>query len=344
MDRSRTQVRDFISQHPRELSGLPRISVVISSYSEGRWKDLLAAVESVRAQTAAPLETIVVIDHNPALFDRARHHFGGVSSIRVLQSAGQEGLSTARNTGVAAAAGDVIAFLDDDAMAERAWLARLGRHYADSAVMAVGGAIKPRWVGGRPKSFPPEFDWVVGCTYRGLPETAQPVRNIIGANMSFRRGVLEAVGGFRADIGRVGARPLGCEETELCLRAASTWVDCVILYEPRARVWHTVTPARGSWRYFLRRCYAEGLSKAVVGRLAGVSRGLQSERAYVVRTVPRGIAANVVAAFSERDATHFLRAARMIVGVFATTMGYCVGAARIVDAARASNSPASDTR
>ena len=75
--------------------------------------------------------------------------------------------------------------------------------------MGVGGRVNAAWDGRRPRMFPPEFDWVVGCSYRGLPERQAPVRNMIGANMAFRREVFDAVGGFRSDVGRVGARPLG---------------------------------------------------------------------------------------------------------------------------------------
>ena len=62
---------------------------------------------------------------------------------------------------------------------------------------------------------PREFNWVVGCTHRGMPSTTAPVRNLIGCNMSFRREVFSRIGGFRDQIGRVGARPSGCDETEL---------------------------------------------------------------------------------------------------------------------------------
>jgi hypothetical protein len=146
--------------------------------------------------------------------------------------------------------------------------------------------------------------------------------------MSFRRSVFADVGGFRSDIGRVGNRPTGCEETEFCLRAARRWQDGLIVYEPLARVVHTVTAARGSWSYFLDRCYAEGLSKAVVGRLAGSSDGLRSERRYALRTVPRGVLTNLGAAVHDRDLGAFSRAVRMIAGLSATTAGYCVGRLR----------------
>jgi glucosyl-dolichyl phosphate glucuronosyltransferase len=305
------------------------ISVVICAYTHDRWEALAAAVQSVQVQTLRPLETIVVIDHDPSLVARAQERIGDELGVRVIENADEPGLSSARNKGLAEARGDIVAFLDDDAIAERDWLELLTSHYRDSRVIVVGGAIEPAWVAGRPKSFPPEFDWVVGCTYVGLPEQATPVRNVIGANMSFRREVFASVGGFDPAMGRTAARPLGCEETELCLRAKRRWPEGLIMYEPLARVRHTVPPVRGTWGYFLRRCYAEGLSKAHVARLAGPFVGLQSERAYVARVVPRAIVSNTFRAITRRDARLLGRAARMVAGVAVTTAGYGVGRLRV---------------
>ena len=299
----------------------PSISVVICAYSADRWDDLCAAVDSVERQSAPALETIVVIDHNDALADRARTHFDG-RRIRVLENRDAQGLSHARNVGIAAAAGDVVAFLDDDAVAEPGWIAALAAVYDEAdAVVGVGGAIEPRWLAARPRTFPPEFDWVVGCTYRGHPTTRATVRNLIGANMSFRRETFADAGGFRSEIGRVGTRPVGCEETEFCIRVSRTRPGSRIVYEPAARVLHSVPPTRGTWSYFVRRCFGEGISKAVVASLAGRSDALETERGYVVRVVSGGVASGFGEA-ARGDLAGAGRAARMVVGVAAASAGY----------------------
>ncbi len=299
-------------------------TVILCAYTERRWPDLVAAVGSVRAQTAAPAEIVLVVDHDDALLARVRETLDGV---RCLRNGARRGLSGARNTAIASASGEVLAFLDDDAVAEPDWLERLLAAYDDPRVLAAGGAVRPRWDGGRPRAFPPEFDWVVGCTYRGMPEAAGPVRNVIGANMSFRRDVLAAVGGFREDVGRVGAVPIGCEETELCLRARRRFPDGIVLYEPRAVVHHRVPAERASWRYFAARCYAEGRSKAQVCRLAGARGALASERAHVAGALRAAVARDVTATVHSRDPAALARVGAVAVGVSLASAGLVAGRA-----------------
>ena len=200
------------------------ISVVICVYTEQRWREILDAVESVRQQTVKSLEILVVVDHNPVLRDRL---VDALSDVTVLENKEAQGLSGGRNTGISMAHGDIIAFLDDDAVADPDWLKYLSDCYVDPTVLAVGGMTLPNWQTRRPKWFPQEFDWTVGCTYLGMPRSRAAVRNIMGGNASYRREVLHQVGGFRINIGRsVGKRPLGCEETELCIRIRQSPSRC----------------------------------------------------------------------------------------------------------------------
>src|SRR5579884_3109611 len=94
------------------------VSAIICAYSLDRWPDLVAAMSSLRQQTIAPCEIILVIDHNPVLQERARTQFPDVVVIENVQ---EQGLSGTRNTGVAQAQGELVAFLDDDASASPDW-------------------------------------------------------------------------------------------------------------------------------------------------------------------------------------------------------------------------------
>src|SRR5262245_34109465 len=175
-----------------------RVSVVICAYSERRWDRLCAALDSIQHQEEMALEVLAVIDHNPALQTRVADAFPTVRSIR---NDGRRGLSGARNTGVRAARGNVIAFIDDDAVASPDWLALMANHYSNPSIVGVGGRVEAVWPDARPRWFPEEFGWVVGCSYRGQPELMAPVRNFVGCNMSFRKSLFEHLDGFREEMG-----------------------------------------------------------------------------------------------------------------------------------------------
>jgi GT2 family glycosyltransferase len=311
-------------------------SVVICVYTEDRWTDILAAVDSVRRQSLPALETLVVVDHNPRLLERLTEEFtagpepaGPGGEVRVLANAGPRGLSAGRNTGIAVARGEFVAFLDDDAVAERDWLRHFAEGYDDPRVTAVGGRTLPVWASGRrPAWFPEEFDWVVGCTYRGLPPGRVPVRNVLGGNASFRRTAFDAVGGFATGIGRDGdKRPLGCEETELCIRLGRALPDAVLLMDDRAVIHHKVPVVRERFRYFRTRTYAEGLSKALVSHSVGSGKGLETERRYTTRVLPAGVVRGLRDALLGRPGGA-RRAGAIVIGVATAAAGYAVARAR----------------
>ena len=296
-------------------------TVLICAYTMARLEILGEAIESIRAQSLPALETLLVVDHCPELFAEAARLW---PDVRAVENGEDRGLSGARNSGVAEARGEIVAFLDDDAIAAPDWLERLALVYRDPRVLGAGGAVVPRWVAGRPAWFPPEFDWVVGCTHSGMPRQRSAVRNLVGANMSLRRTVLEEVGGFRRELGRVGTLPVGCEETDLCIRVAGRWPDSEIAYDPEAVVEHVVPPQRGTFRYFSERCAAEGRSKAVLTRMLGTESGLSEEREYTRRTLPAGVVRGFGEALRWRPAG-LARAGAIGFGLARTSIGYLGG-------------------
>jgi GT2 family glycosyltransferase len=298
-------------------------SVIICAYTEARWDDLRTAVTSVERQHVTPSEIIVVIDHNLGLLQRARAEMHGIT---VLENQDTRGLSGARNTGVKAAKGSLIAFLDDDAVAEVDWLESLVRACNEPNVLGCSGLIEPAWHGSKPSWFPEEFNWVVGCSYRGLPDTRDAVRNLIGCSMCISREVFESIGYFRTDVGRIDKHPVGCEETELCIRARQRWPGRTFLYEPASRISHVVSSSRTTWSYFCSRCFFEGCSKARVAHLAGARDGLSSERTYTFSALPKGVMRNLVQAFVQRDVYGLSRAGAILAGLAITTSGYMTGA------------------
>jgi len=298
------------------------VSVVICAYTEARWESLVAAVRSAREQRHPADQILIVIDHNEALRQRAAKAF---PDAQVVESLGvHRGIATARNSGVRHSRCDVIAYLDDDAVAEPEWLQELLSPYKDPAVIGTGSRIDPAWSKCKPRWFPDEFGWVIGCSYKGQPETVAPVRNFIANGMSLRRESFAEAGLFVTDIGRIGVVPLGCEETELCIRVRKHFPHHELLHVPTARVRHDVPAKRCTIGYFIRRCFAEGLSKDAVSRYAGSGAALASERDYTFRVLPRGFARGLRRA-AEGDLSGAGEALMILAGLAVTVTGYLGG-------------------
>jgi O-antigen biosynthesis protein len=313
-------------------------SVIICAYTESRWQQLLCAAESIRTQTASVDELLIVIDHNDELRYRAEQ---AMPWAQVIASSGPPGLSGARNTGIAASTGEVVLFLDDDAVAEPDWVSQLLAHCSDPHVLGVGGAAQPTWERSAPPWWPAEFGWVVGCSYRGQPTSTAPVRNLMGCNMSLRRTVIEAVGGFDDVLGRGANNAFGCEETELCIRAQQFIPDGQFIFEPKAVVHHWVPGSRSSWSYFRARCRAEGVSKARVARTVGRSAALSAENVYTRRVLPAGIARNIRDGLAG-DLAAFARAGAIAAGLSITAFSFL--SAKTAQAARVSSRAASQSQ
>ncbi len=253
------------------------VSVIICAYTRERLGDIHEAVASVLSQTRKPGEVIISVDNDERLYDELAESYGNGNQpvpVRVILNTAGKGVSETRNCAIRAAGGDIVAFIDDDAVAAPDWLDNLGRHFQDPVPsrhpVAVGGWVAPLWLNGsRPRWFPEELDWIVGCTCRGLPVERGGIRNVPGCNMAFTRDVFARVGFFRSDIGRTGKASGVAEESELCIRLRKASPGSPILYEPGASIHHKVPSWRLSPVYLIRRSFDEGFFKA---RIQGLHR------------------------------------------------------------------------
>ncbi len=302
------------------------VAVVVCAFTEKRWDDLVAACASLRTQTRVPDAVAIVIDHNDGLRNRALREIAGgliLPPLLILPNIGPRGLSGARNTGVDAVDADIVLFLDDDAVADPQWVERMTAHFEDRAVVGVGGFAQPDWEGARtPRWYPAEFLWVVGCSYEGLPGEGEAIRNPIGCAMAFRRLAIVDVGGFSSSVGRVGSKPVGCEETELSIRIARHEPTARIVHATTARVRHRVPRSRQTVRYFTRRCFWEGASKSRIARLSGRQAALSAERGFVVGTLTRGLGVRTRRFLRDRSLQHLAQSLTMFWGVAAAGTGY----------------------
>lgn len=295
-----------------------RVVVVIACYSEERWPQLSAAVESVLGQTVPAADVVVVVDHNEALLQRVAEQW---PQVRVVANRFSPGASGARNSGAFAAEGEIIAFLDDDAVAVPAWLERLVEPFHDPGVVGVGGGVDPAWEVGRPAWFPDEFFWLVGATDPGGQDDVHEVRNVWAENMAVRRDRFVAVGGFRPDFGKVGSHS-SPEDTDLCIRMSEGGGRWLLV--PQARVSHHVPAARSTFGFFVRRSFLEGEGKAALRALSPAG-SLGVERDYASRVLPAAFLRGVRQAWLERTAVPALTSAAVASGALAAAAGYAWG-------------------
>lgn len=297
------------------------VQIVIPCFTERRWFCTLEAIRSAQEQTYES-EVVVVVDHNQSLLARLKTEVA--SEVTVVSNRFTKGASGARNTGVLAGTADLIAFLDDDAIAEPTWIEHLvhGLKQQPSAVGA-GGAVVPVWETSCPRWYPREFSWVIGGTPARPAGDLSLVRNVWSCNMIVRRQCFDQAGAFRTGFGKVDGSPEP-EDTELCLRMALLTPDASWLFIPNAAVRHVVPAERATWSYFVNRCWAEGRGKAALASVAdGGVRTLTDEAVFVGNVLSRGLYFNFVAAIGG-DVFGLGRAAAIIAGVFSAGMGFAV--------------------
>lgn len=313
------------SVHSRyELPNRLTAAVVVCTATHERAPLLRACVDSLLAGRRKPEELLVVVDSNPSL----RSQLAGSlpPQVRLLETE-RQGLSEARNVGIAAASSDVVAFVDDDATVDPWWLSSLVEAFAvNQDVLGLGGPVLPVWEAER-RWLSDELLWVVGCTYSGHRQDAGPIRNPIGCNMAFRRRELTALGSFATGFGKRGNALETCDETELSLRLERTHGPDRIRYVPEASVQHFVPSNRISWGLLVRRSLSEGLAKGRLHRLY-MRTALGPERSYarllLAETVPRMLFDGV----RRRDRQSVMGAVAIVASLLITAVAFVAGVAR----------------
>lgn len=234
-----------------------------------------AIAESVAALAAqVPAERILVVTSGLQGEEAARHRAEAPGNV---VEEPRPGLSLARNRALEWAAGQgagAIAFVDDDAVVDPGWWARLSGHWAaaDERLGVIGGPIRPRW------AVPPPA-WVSqpilpALTLLDLGSDEQELdpeeTTVFGANVSFAVEPLRAIGGFDPAFGHSGRRVFFSEEDQAQRALAACGYR--VLYAPDMGVRHVIPAERLTRRSFIRRRYA-------YGRALGRRRGRHAARA-----------------------------------------------------------------
>jgi GT2 family glycosyltransferase len=222
----------------------PMISVVVCSYNGARTiRETLTALQKIDYPA---YEVIVVDDGSTDATAAIAREF----PVRLISTENQ-GLSAARNTGLGAAAGEIVAYIDDDAYPDPHWLTYLADAFRRTPHVGVGG----------PNIAPPGDGAIAGCVARapGGPThvllSDREAEHIPGCNMAFRREALVAVGGFDPQFRVAG------DDVDVCWRLQER--GGTLGYHPGAVVWHH---RRNSVGAYLRQQVGYGEAEAMVER------------------------------------------------------------------------------
>ncbi|MDJ0730196.1 MAG: glycosyltransferase family 2 protein [Crocosphaera sp.] len=249
----------------------PQIAAIICTHNRDRY--LGDAIQSLLAQEGVNYEVLIVDNGSTDNTKEVVEPFLSKSQIRYVYEP-ILGLSVARNRGATETTAPILAYLDDDAIASAQWLRVLVDAYHQNEKLAIaGGKVTLIWPD---KITPPA--WIsdglaggLGAYDLGEKEVAitNPQLTPRGLNYSLRRSFLEKIGGFDANLGRVGNKLLSNEElfmTELALNQG--WE---VVYLPDALVAHNVAPERLQRSWFLRRSWWQGVSECYREEIAGRS-------------------------------------------------------------------------
>ncbi|MFM7405372.1 MAG: glycosyltransferase [Cuspidothrix sp.] len=247
-----------------------QISAIICTHNRDTY--LGAAIDSLLVQDFPGNFEVLVVDNGSS--DRTREVVTQRTTDPRLKYIFEPtiGLSVARNTGAKAAKADILAYLDDDAVASPSWLKFLYSAYLDNPKLAIaGGKITLLWPPGiaQPKWMSNALTSNLGQYNLGneLLYIDKPGLTPRGLNYSIRSSFLTEIGGFDPQLGRVGKNLLSNEElqmTELALQRQ--WQ---VAYIPQALVAHNVAPERIKPSWFLSRGWWQGISEYYREQQAG---------------------------------------------------------------------------
>ena len=227
------------------------VSVIISSHRTDRV--LWDCIKSVWKQSVKPLEVIVSVD---SVEDARKLYEENNDNLNIiLVYSGSTGPTCARNSAITRAKGDILAFIDDDAVAEYHWIQSI-RDTFDllKDVSVIGGPVFPLFSNGF--FVPEQWWWIIGCT-SDVPKTTRP----ISCNMAVRKETFVKNGLF-AEVGKTRMDHPMSEETEFCERVLASGEK--IAWDYTMHVFHNVPKERTTLMYMMDRAYREGVGKSVI--------------------------------------------------------------------------------
>lgn len=236
-------------------NSIPKQSVVICAVSDNRYEDIIDAVHSLNNQAINPDEILICVDSNLHLYQKLLEDFRLKKYINVFIKYNELniGLANCRNFGLRHSTGEIISYIDDDAIVDSEWSKNLINVFNTTDAVAVAGDVKPLWLCNDPVWFGEELHWIISCNYLGSDKSRG-----FGTNMSFKRSIIKQIGGFDESLGISPTRWIGGEDTEMFLRLSFN--NHHVIYSDSVIVHHKVYSHRINIQNIMKRSYAAGTS------------------------------------------------------------------------------------
>jgi len=304
----------------------PRVSVILTLYTVDQIEYLKKCMDGLLNQTYDNIE-IVLCPENKDVISQTEEYCKSLQTdvdILFLPLENVEGgLSEARNRGAKSANGDIVAFLDIDAVPVQTWAGELVKPYVEFDLFAVGGRATPVWetTNQRPKWIPEEFDWLIGSNHDEFGEEGDFVRNTYGCNISFRRDVFLELGGFDTSLGKNDGFNLQGEEPELGIKLQREY-NTAVYYQPNSLIRHYVNTKQQKLGWLVKRAFLQGVSKKVIDTKHSQQTSLSEENDYLSFVLLTAFPRHILNSISNQSTKHLFFSLMILIYVFCVGCGY----------------------
>ncbi|MFC1904349.1 glycosyltransferase family 2 protein [Chloroflexota bacterium] len=307
----------------------PLLSIVITSYTLERLKDIFELLHSVPSQTYPNIEIIFVAERSRQLYDRVKAYIDeeGMPNVNIIFNEGEPGVSVARNLGIKHAKGSIISFIDDDALPFPDWAEKMVKTYDNDSIIGVTGPAFPLWEEESMAWFPEEFHWLISCTAWADWSELTEVRNVWGMNMSFRREAFEQCRLFSTTFGLNEGKGAVAEENDLSVRVRRETGKCIV-YNPEVEIRHKVYKHRLTWNFIARRSYQIGRSRRILSRLhsrADNSAYPLKVEQELLKRIFRRLLPTILVGFFHNPLSAWRRFSVTVIALFFVALGYFLG-------------------
>lgn len=302
-----------------------KISIIISTYSEKRLSDLVDLLENIKIQSYEYCETIIVVDENKKLLNKIESLVisNNYISSKVVFNPVNKGLSNSRNIGISYSTGNIISFIDDDAIPDIKWAETIVKTFNNNEIGAVTGDIVPLWENKGMSWFPNELYWMISCSYMMTPDYKCEVERGFGTNMSFKRDLIEKIGMFNIDLGIKGKNWVGGEDTDMFLKVSEAGKK--VIFDPEARVMHKIFSDRIKLNYIAKRAFNGGRSVAMMKKVRRYNIKNSTEGKYLKSILLHYYPNKLKVLFKSPCSTKLKQIAYVSIVIFFEGIGYLFG-------------------